>query len=137
MANELNQGKGQEGLGAENRLKAWKLYLAGKSYREIGRELNLSHGRIFQFVKETLDVLEKERLEIGMKYVGTEIERLDKMLKILEPKMVDGDIAALQMVVKIQERRAKYLALDSPAKVEHSGSICLEDLVCGGKEDKK
>ena len=47
-----------------------------------------------------------------------ELERLDRFLSYLWPKIEQGDPTAIDKGLKIMDRRAKYLGLDAPLKQE-------------------
>jgi hypothetical protein len=47
-----------------------------------------------------------------------ELERLNRMLDGVWPAAESGDPRAIDSVIKLMDRRSKYLGLDSPLKVE-------------------
>jgi len=59
--------------------------------------------------------------------IAMEVERLDAMLMAVWAKAKKGDVAAVDRVLKIQERRAKLLGLDAPTKTasELSGNVSV------------
>lgn len=124
----------------EVRLKCWELYKHGFSYGQIGEAVKITRAEARVFVEATMKELAEE--VIGDKILEKQLDllRLNDMLpKFLEAAR-KGDAVAAEKVLKILERRAKYLGLDAPAKSEvHVGS--LEDLVAEsnelGNEDSK
>lgn len=127
---------------AEEQRICYEMRLRGMSIRAIAAETGLSVGTVFNRIDceiaETLDPLRAKVREL-------EIERLDRMqltvLNILEREhfvISDGRIvtradesgekvpvpdaspvfAAIDRLLKIQERRAKLLGLDAPTRVE-------------------
>lgn len=137
MANEVGQGKGQEEIAAEKRLKAFELRKQGLPYREIGAMLGVTTMTAHNYVHKILEELHEQTLAHGRKYVEVELERLDNMIKPLLPRSADGEIAAQEMILKIMSRRTKYLGLDEPEKHEHSGTLTLEQLILQSIEDEK
>lgn len=47
-----------------------------------------------------------------------ELERLDRMQEAIWPSVVAGKLIAIDRALAIQERRAKYLGLDAPARID-------------------
>jgi len=47
-----------------------------------------------------------------------ELERLDLMLVAVWPSALGGDIAAQQQVLRLMDRRARYLGLDAPQRID-------------------
>lgn len=107
----------------EQALRAWKLHVQGFTYREIGEQINCSYTSVWRYIQKTLKALAEQTAAIGKDYVETELERLDKMLQIYTVKAEEGDQGAATIVLRIQERRSKYLGLDAPDKKEITGSI--------------
>jgi hypothetical protein len=118
------------------RLEAWKLYVLGWTYREIAAEINMSAAQVCNYINDTIKEIAEENKISGKDYIKAEIERLDMMLKYWMPKVQDNPEAignpadtATHNVIKIMERRTKYLGLDQPAQVEHSGTVSLVDMI--------
>lgn len=57
-----------------------------------------------------------------------ELARLDDMLKAIAPHVAAGNLTAIDRALKIQERRARLLGLDAPAK---------QDITSGGEKITK
>jgi hypothetical protein len=125
----------------------WKLYLGRKSIRKIAEMVNLSKTRVGEIVSEV-------QLDISMPakeaLINREMELLEQMetvaLQILEDSHVahsngrivkdsNGNIvnddsvklAALDRLVKIQDRRSKYLGLDKPMETKHEVKVIDAD----------
>jgi hypothetical protein len=47
-----------------------------------------------------------------------ELERLDAMLAAIWPSVQRGHLASIDRALAIQERRARYLGLDAPARID-------------------
>lgn len=76
--------------------------------------------------KAVMSLLEKRAAESAKDadaVISMELERLDAMLRALWPKVEKGDTAAIDRVIKIQDRRAKYLGLDAPTKTDITGTV--------------
>lgn len=98
-----------------------KLRLAGASFRAIARNLECSVGAAY---KACMRAIERQMKEIGEDadtVLHLELQRLDSMLLGAWPKAVAGDLSAVDRVLRIMERRARYLGLDAPVRRELSG----------------
>jgi len=94
--------------------EALKLRRAGKSYEQIAEALGYAgSGAAYNAVNAAL----REGVQEPAREVRRlEVERLDALLEALWPQAMAGDGFAVDRVLKIQERRAKYLGLDAPPK---------------------
>ena len=134
MANQDGEGKGQEAIKAELKVKVWELFKKGYTYREMAKLVGRSRSVVGVYIKEELRSLAGETKQIVSDIVERELQTLDDLDKEWLPKALSGDPCAAALVLKFQERRSKYLALDQPTKHEHSGVLVLEDLVHGVKD---
>lgn len=106
-------------------VKALDLRLTGMSYRAIAEALGVSdHSTIAQRVAIALKAIVKEPAEAVLKM---ELERLDVLQHGLWEKAREGDLMALDRALKIQDRRARYLGLDAPTKVQEIPYSQLSD----------
>ena len=110
---------------AELAQKALVLRRAGATYEQIARELKLSNRSIaFKLVQGAIADIPREEAQ---ECLSLELERLDAMLRggLFEKARV-GDLNAVDRVLRIMDRRARYLGLDSPEKREHSGTVSID-----------
>lgn len=98
---------------------AWvlRLFLAGYSYREIGR-----HPKVWLSPKGVSDVVHRALREANPKHnaLGTQArvmygERLEMMLRAVWPKAVAGDLRAVAVALRILAQEARFHALESGA----------------------
>ncbi|APZ43848.1 hypothetical protein [Acidihalobacter ferrooxydans] len=102
------------------RKEAVKLRLAGLSYRQIGDRLGISHVAALNHVRAVLDELRSETAETAEQIRRIELERLD-CATALAMRMIDrGELAGIDRLIKIQERRARLLGLDAAERVDVS-----------------
>ncbi len=100
---------------AEEQRKALELKIAGLPYATIGKQLGCSNKTAWKLVQDALaDIPRAEAEEV----LDIELQRLEKLWLAAYPKARTGDLAAIHVALKIMERRAKYLGLDAPDKVE-------------------
>ena len=104
----------------ERRARALELHLAGATYESIARAVGYaSRSGAHKAVREALDALGGAGHADGTS-VDTELARLDAMLTGLWPKARRGDVAAVDRVLRIGERRMALLLGDhrDPQKAE-------------------
>ena len=102
--------------------RALDLRLAGKSFDAIAKALGYaSRSGAFMAVDELIKARVADATEGADELRRLELERLDVMAAGLWPSASKGNPAAVDRMLKIQERRAKLLGLDAPAKQEVSG----------------
>lgn len=134
MGKELTN-RGREGVAAERRVQAFQLYKSGWTFRQIATKFGVSHTCISKDIHGELDALAAERREVAKEVLELELQRMDDLLKVLTPRALRGDDQAIDRMLKVIERRAKYLGLDKPMKVE--GTFQLEDLVARSQDPKE
>ncbi|MFK0045525.1 hypothetical protein ACIQU4_15630 [Streptomyces sp. NPDC090741] len=111
--------KAQQAFTAERRAKAIRMKINGHSYTEIAEQLGYSsRGSASSDVRRAL---EKHVIEEGLAVEAwreLELARLDILQKAIWNKAMDGDPRAIETALKILDRRAKLLGLDSAIKLE-------------------
>jgi transposase len=112
---------------AERDATAARLRTQGLSYRAIGEALGIDPSMAYRGVQR---VLAETVQEAGAEMRKIELERLDEAWQRVQALAgsSDDDVAlkAEAMLLKIQERRAKLLGLDSPTKVDVSTGLRYE-----------
>ena len=89
----------------------------GQSFAQIGQTLGITKQSAHNLVKTALDRLADETREITAQWRALEADRLDCLQVAAWDKAMEGNLPAVDRVLKIMERRAKLLALDQPIKV--------------------
>ena len=98
----------------ERAIRALELRRAGLNYDQIAEQLGYSQAAgVYNVVKREL---ERARIETADDVLNLELSRLDRMEAALWPAAARGEVAAIDRLLKIAERRAKYLGLDAPTK---------------------
>lgn len=109
----------------EHQQRALELRLTGMSTRAIAEALGVSdHSTIQKRISSALKEIIREPAEAVIKM---ELERLDVVLRGLWMAAASGDLAAADRFLRIQDRRAKYLGLDAPTKVQEIPYSQLSD----------
>lgn len=109
---------------AEKKRQALELRKAGVSYSEIARQIGYAnkgsaHHIVMDALREVIEAPAKETL-------AEELARLDGMLMAFYPKAKAGNDKAAAMVLRIMDRRAKYLGLDQPEQIQSTVEIRYE-----------
>ena len=105
---------------AEKAKMALSLRRAGASYEQIAKQLGYRDGAgAFKLIKNAIAAIPKEEVEAVREL---ELSRCDTMLMGIWGKAKEGDLDAIDRVLRIQKRRAEYLGLDAPKKQEHTGA---------------
>jgi orotate phosphoribosyltransferase-like protein len=96
--------------------RAWEFRKAGMSVREIGRELGVSHNTAHRYI---------------------ELQRLDQLTQSLwEKAALGGDTRAVDSLLKIMERRSKYLGLDVQQTSKTVSISVTPDELAGMSDDE-
>jgi hypothetical protein len=102
----------------ERRERAMALRVAGKSYADIGAALGVSAQRAYQYVTEELGKAAKRRAESAEAMVRLESDRIDQLWAALWPQCQKGVPRAVEVAVRLLDRRARMLGLDQPAQLQ-------------------
>jgi hypothetical protein len=108
---------------AERRRLAIEMKLRGMTWQAIADSLGYRGGRAAVAV-DVNRALEHIIKEPATELVNQEVARLDRMLEGLYPKATKGDARAADTVLRLMERRAKYLGLD---KLPPSTEVAVAD----------
>jgi acyl carrier protein phosphodiesterase len=84
------------------------------SYRDIGLELGVNHATVYKDVQATIKQFLDEAREHHTQIMAIEAARLDDLQRVMWEQAAMGDRRAVDTVLKIMERRAKLLGLDTP-----------------------
>jgi hypothetical protein len=101
----------------ERATQALNLRREGASYNEIGKAMGVSRERAFAIVKGELEKLAATVNEASEDVRRIELERLDAMQRKAFAKAVEGDTGAVDAVLRIMDRRAKLLGLNTPSEI--------------------
>ena len=110
-------------LAREREIQALELRKRGMSYTEIGQAIGISMQGASECVRRALERLRVEAKESAEDVRELELERLDKLLRIAQTAADQGELAAIDRVLRIQERRSRYLGLDAPTRSESHATV--------------
>ncbi len=124
--------KGNRERAAVRRIRALELRQAGASYRQIGRQLQVSEAQAFRDVERALAALAKFQDTEAEKVRTLELARLDAMLIPMLRQAEKGSQGAVDRVLRIMERRAKMLGIDGPGAagaLPGAGEMLVREIV--------
>lgn len=112
---------------SERRKQALELRKKGYTYEEIGKEIHCTKLRAWKYVKRELDAIHAKTAETSEEVKTLELQKLDALYKAVfnraisfdeEEETEKVDLYAVDRCLRIMERKAKLLGLDSPEKLE-------------------
>jgi len=117
-------GKARTASSASSAGKAVALRIKGCTYQQIANALGLSEAQAYKLVSAELARIRQDTAEKAEELRQIEVDRLDALLHRLNSELATaidvGDIARLsESILKIATRRAAFLGLDGPARIEH------------------
>lgn len=101
----------------EKERQVLELRRAGATYDECARAVGYAtpQGAYLAYQR----ALKRTLVEAGTEEARqTELDRLDRLQRAVWPKAMNGDLQAINSVLRIFDRRARYLGLDAPIKQE-------------------
>ena len=93
--------------------RAFELRKAGATYQQIGSQLGVTKQAANKMIKRVLAELKDLTDGDAEDVRRIEVERLDVMTLALWPKARRGDVQEVDRVLRIMQRRAELLGLDS------------------------
>lgn len=103
------------------REQAVALRVQGLSYLEIGRRMSITKQTAHSLVTKGLQETARRMAEDAEDVRQIELDRLDLAIALVMERVKKKDLAAVERLVRLEERRAKLLGLDAPDKYEHAG----------------
>lgn len=101
---------------AKRRKDALDMRYARSTYQAIADKLyNGNKPQAFRDIQKAIAELTKESAE---EVRAQEVELLDAMARGLRKRALGGDDKAVASMLRLMERRAKYLGLDAPAQTQ-------------------
>jgi hypothetical protein len=107
----------------DRQLQALELRKNGRDYRYIAT--SLEYAGPSGAYKAVMTALTETLREPADDVRKLELDRLDALLEAIWPLALSPDLKAQEQVLRLMDRRAKYLGLDAPVKVDIEGDIRL------------
>lgn len=112
---------------AIRREKTLELRASGRSIRAIADELGVSKSQVQRDIEKELKAAAEGRKKIAGLIIDLELAKLDALEEKAWEHITDGELSAIDRVLRAMERRAKLLGLDKTGEAGDTGS--LDDLV--------
>lgn len=107
---------------AEHKKQALAMKLSGARLDEISAALGISVSQVSKDVNAAIKEIPEEEAALVREQ---ELMRLDRMQRGVWKDAIGGNVNAIDRVLRIQDRRARYLGLDT-LKVSHSFDVAAE-----------
>ncbi len=127
---ETNEGFGQ--LSTEQALQVINLRKAGWAVREIAKSLGVDKSLVSRTVQRALKRVSRKLDKSAKELYALEYERLEDLHKVLSQRLYVAvkdpnklDHRAMELLIKLHERRSKMLGFDAPEKIEQTTNINL------------
>jgi|TARA_Y100000593_G_C4279956_1_gene322230 hypothetical protein len=95
-----------------------ELRRAGFSYEVIGKQVGMSRAGAYKCVKRHMDKIDNECTDLADDVRQLELQRLDEITSTIWPYVIQGQTQYIDRILKVMDRRAKYLGIDAPEKQE-------------------
>lgn len=138
----MTQAAGPDQIAVEEwRLRALDKRKEGKNFRQIAKELGeeggpVSLSRAYELVVEALNDIRTACKETAQDIRDVEVMRCDQMIEELFRRLTDTGAGGngkrqvsnrtaarlVDSILRIQDRKARYLALDAPKRIEATGA---------------
>lgn len=112
---------------AARREKTLELRASGQSIRAIADKLGVSKSQVQRDIEKELKAAAEGRKKIAGFIIDLELAKLDALEEKAWEHITDGELSAIDRVLRAMERRAKLLGLDKTGEAGDTGS--LDDLV--------
>ena len=120
-----NRPRGEDAARRERTAKALDLRIAGASYRQIARQLDVADATAYADVQDELGRLDGVNHEKAERLRDLEARRLDTLTLSLAPGIKAGDPRAVLAAVRILERRARLFGLDAAQPLTVAGTLTI------------
>lgn len=108
---------------AIRREKALELRAEGRTIRWIAGKLGVSKSQVQRDIEKELQAAAADRKKIAGLIIDLELVKLDAIEKTAWEHIQDGELSAIDRVLRSMERRAKLLGLDKTGEAGDTGSF--------------
>jgi hypothetical protein len=110
--------RGQREAAALRGNRALELRAAGAPYEQIAQTLGYSNrATAARAVQRALDRDYERTANLRDEYRQLHLMRTDRALRAIWPKVIHGDLGAIDRLVRLLDRQAKLLGLDAPTQI--------------------
>lgn len=105
---------------AQRRSQVAELRLQHHTQAEIARILGVSVATVCTDLQAIRDEWAERRSTSYEDWVGEELAKMDRLERMLLPRAIAGDYAAVDRIVNIIDKRARMLGLNKPELMTHT-----------------
>lgn len=105
-----------EARAAENRAKVWELRKTGASFRQIAKQLDISHQRAHQLYLEEAGSYHKQEDVLALR--ALQLQRLDYARLAIFPRVSSGDLKAVFVWKELEALTAKIGGTLAPTTIK-------------------
>lgn len=102
------------------------LLLNGWTGTRIAKHVKVHFTTVYEDIKAIREQWSQNQTHSYGEWVEAELQKLDDLESKIAHRVDTGDLNAVNTRLKIQERRAKYLGLDSPTRFVFEDSLTAE-----------
>ncbi len=102
---------------AAAKAKAVQLRMAGFTITDIAEQIGKSKSQTHRYLKSALEDYARDAAEAAQELVAIQEARIERMIRGLWSKAIQGQVGATDRVIKLLERQAKLHGLDKPTKI--------------------
>ena len=100
------------------RIRILAMVQVGWSYAAIGREEAISRERVRQIVGKAFAAGESETKLV---HARVQIARLEPALRLAARSVADGELSAIDRLLRVLDRLDRYVAVDAAGAADHEG----------------
>jgi len=112
----------------ELEIAAIEMKKAGWNHQMIGAVLNMYESDVRKMIRNVLRKRGRRLLNSATEEVAIENERLEEMIHSIWDQVQNGNPRAIEVAVKVMQRRAELLGLDQPIKTQVDLNVGLGNL---------
>jgi len=102
------------------RTRVAAMMLAHRSQRQIASALGVSQATISRDVQAIRREWRQRRMEDATAVVAEEVAKLDAIERAILPRVLEGELHAIDRLMSVMRQRAQLLGLDEPQQHEHT-----------------
>ena len=96
------------------------MLLAHRSQRQIAQALGVHQATVSRDVQAVRREWQERRLQDIHAWVAEETAKLDHVERALVPRVLDGELPAVDRLLNVMRQRAQLLGLDEPQQHQHT-----------------
>lgn len=100
--------------------EALKYRMMGYSFSKIAATMDLPMGTVAKYIYKALKQSRERGEKLADELITMELQRLDLLIEATLPKAIDGDLKAVDAVLKVLDRRYDLLGIGSKESIKET-----------------